>query len=263
MPYLKTNDINLYYEIHGQGQPLVLINGLKGGLASWAPVLDKLTQHFQVIIFDNRGIGKTDAPAFDYSVGMMADDTIALINHLNLEQPHILGYSLGGAIAQSIAARYPDKINKLMLCNTFAKFDFIPSLIFKNVLSLYKANVAPGMIMKTVFPWVFSENFLSKPEMIDVLFNDHHEDPFPQTISGYQGQLSALLNFDSLSWLNKIISSTLILASENDLIAPIENSQRLLSGLPNAVFSKMPGGHASFIEETKIFVDEVIKWFEI
>jgi len=108
LPKVKVGDINIYYEIYGKGFPLVMIRGLSSSLDSWSPfTIKKLSETFKVIIFDNRGAGRTE-PVLDgkYSAKMMADDTIGLMDAIDVEKAFFVGYSLGGCIAQEIVLNY-------------------------------------------------------------------------------------------------------------------------------------------------------------
>jgi pimeloyl-ACP methyl ester carboxylesterase len=99
MPTVKVGDINMYYEIHGQGEPLLLIMGLGSDLTGWMFQTPEFSKRYAVIAFDNRGVGRTDAPDMPYSVRMMADDAIGLMDVLGIDKAHILGLSMGGFIA--------------------------------------------------------------------------------------------------------------------------------------------------------------------
>ncbi|MDO8635287.1 MAG: alpha/beta hydrolase, partial [Dehalococcoidia bacterium] len=114
-------DINIYYEIHGRGKPLVLLMGLGCHSGLWLYQVQEFSKRFQVIVIDNRGVGRSDKPAGDYSIEMMADDTANLLKALAIPRAHILGMSMGGAIAQRFALRYPQMLDKLVSACTFSE----------------------------------------------------------------------------------------------------------------------------------------------
>lgn len=120
MPSVRVGDIDVYYEIHGEGPPLVLIGGLGVDLTVFAPVTDLLARDFRVLTFDNRGAGRTDKPDIPYSIPMMAEDTIGLMDALGLPRAHIVGLSAGGRIAIEIAAGHPSRVDRLVLVSTAA-----------------------------------------------------------------------------------------------------------------------------------------------
>src|SRR5258708_1505269 len=99
MPVARVGDINVYYELHGEGTPLVLIGGLGTDITPYAGIIDWLAQRFRVLAFDNRGAGRTDKPDAPYTIGQMADDTAGLMETLSIERAHVAGVSMGGRIA--------------------------------------------------------------------------------------------------------------------------------------------------------------------
>ena len=114
MPTVRVGDINMYYEIHGKGEPLLLIMGLGSDLTSWIFQIPEFSKKYRVIAFDNRGVGRSDAPDVPYSTAMMADDTTGLLDALGIERAHILGLSMGGFIAQELALKYPQRVKSLI-----------------------------------------------------------------------------------------------------------------------------------------------------
>jgi pimeloyl-ACP methyl ester carboxylesterase len=118
MPKANVNGINIAYDISGQGEPLVLIMGLGGTRQSWVFQKRTFSKHFKVVAFDSRGIGKSDKPDEPFTIKTMADDTIGLMDHLNIDKAHVLGVSHGGRVAQEVAINYPDRVNRLVLAST-------------------------------------------------------------------------------------------------------------------------------------------------
>lgn len=118
MPKIRSNGINLYYEIAGAGEPLVLIAGLGYSLWMWHRMVPGLARNFRVMTFDNRGVGQSDQPAGPYSAQMLADDTAGLIAALGLECAAVMGHSMGGFIAQALVLNHPESVSKLILSAT-------------------------------------------------------------------------------------------------------------------------------------------------
>jgi len=117
MPKIEVNDINVYYETHGTGFPLVM--SIPYSIDWWDPALiDLLSKYFTVVIFDWRGVGKTDDSDLDYLYKTLADDTIGLLDALNIERAHFFGIAGGGCLVQEIALSYPERVEKLVLCST-------------------------------------------------------------------------------------------------------------------------------------------------
>ena len=114
------NGINMYYEIHGEGEPLVMIMGLRRNVEWWHKQVPVLSRHFRVLVFDNRGAGRSDKPEMDYSIRLFAEDTAELMRLTGMESANVLGYSMGGYIGQELAVNYPGMVRRLVLAATSA-----------------------------------------------------------------------------------------------------------------------------------------------
>ena len=118
MPSAKIGDIQLYYEEYGQGQPLIMVLGLGQDIATWGFQIAELSRHARVIVFDNRDSGKSSRCSDNYTTESMAQDILSLMDHLGIENAHLLGTSMGGMIAQHAALMAPDRLNSLILAGT-------------------------------------------------------------------------------------------------------------------------------------------------
>jgi pimeloyl-ACP methyl ester carboxylesterase len=159
--YAEVNGINLYYETHGSGRPLILLHG---GLASgemFAPILPALTQRHQVIVVDLQGHGRTADIDRPIDVRLMADDIGALIDHLGLEKPDVVGYSLGGGVAFFTGSKYPEKVGKLVVTSAHIKSDAMPA-----EMRAQQAQVNSGALewMKTTPMYELYERVAPRPE---------------------------------------------------------------------------------------------------
>ena len=121
MPALRHDGVDLWYEVRGDGPPLLLVAGLAADGSYWLPAVDALAQRHTVVLVDNRGCGRTTPLGAPASVGAMADDCMALVRHLDLAPATLVGHSMGGMIAQACAARYPDEVDRLVLVATGAR----------------------------------------------------------------------------------------------------------------------------------------------
>lgn len=246
MPKAQSNGIELYYEIHGAGQPLVLISGLGYSLWQWHKMVPFLAEHFQVITFDNRGVGQSDKPTGPYTAQMLAADTAGLLDALGIEKAIIAGHSMGGFVAQAMALDFPQKVAKLILCSTnFGGPHHVPVTpeamkVLTDVTSDALTRFKNGLSVSTAPDW--SEN---NPEMIEEWVKWRVANPIDP--APYQAQLAIGLGLlpeaaafeDKLSRLNV---PTLILFGAHDKVVPPENASLLaekISGskvviLPNA-----------------------------
>lgn len=265
MPKTKSNGIEIYYEIAGEGEPLVLISGLGYPLWQWHKMVPYLSQAFKVITFDNRGVGQTDKPAGPYTASMLAADTVGLLDALGIEKAILMGHSMGGFIAQAFALSYPARVNKLVLASTnFGGPHHIPItpeamavLIdmksdpvtrFKNGLTV---STAPG----------YSENH---PEMIQAWLEWRIANPVD--VAGYQAQMAIGLGLlpEAASFehkLNQVSAPTLILFGAHDKVVPPANADLLASKLSKSQVIILPGGGHFFpIEIPEMAADAVIQF---
>lgn len=247
MPKVKVNDIQLYYEIHGQGEPLLLIAGVGYGSWLWFKQIPVLSQHFQLIVFDNRGVGQSDKPDSEHTVELLASDTFELLRALGIKRAHVLGVSLGGFIAQQLALDHSEIINKLVLCSTAFGG---PNMVLPAGEALqFMAFGAGKETMQYGLELSFSPDFLAKnPPEVAHLVAHFRRDPQPRY--AYLRQLMAPVSFNSEARLQEIKAPVLVLAGEEDRVVPPENSRRLAAKLKNAKLVTFPNtGHLFFIEQ--------------
>lgn len=234
MPKATLPTASLYYELHGAGHALVLIAGYSCDHTYWLPILDTLCQHFQVLLIDNRGCGQTTDSAQHLTIDLMADDVVALCAQLNLHQPHLVGQSMGGMIAQRIAIRYPQHISQIGLLTSTAKCRLPARFAFENILRMRKENIALDLIIDAVLPWLYSADFLNNPDHIRLFKETAINNPYPQSLNDQIRQLSALHEFDNSSELHQIQAPTLIAYGTEDIIVLPEEANFLADHIPNA-----------------------------
>lgn len=248
-------NIKFYYELEGKGEPVVLISGLKADHTSWATLTPELTKQYQVLTLDNRGIGNTKDDGEDFTIENMADDVIALFRNLKLHKPHIVGHSMGGAIAQVIAAQCPNEISSVTLCNTFIKFNKDAKAFFsKTVGKLYDQGKSQGAIMEVIIPWVFDPSFISN-ELISMIKEMSDKNDNPQSATDYHRQCMALGLFDSSKWVSTIKVPTLIIGSKADKTATFSESEALHKAISRSQLVALSGGHASAVEQPQPFIE--------
>ncbi|WNZ27060.1 alpha/beta fold hydrolase [Leptolyngbya sp. NK1-12] len=263
MPTIKLRGIDLYYETHGAGQPLVLIQGLGLDSGAWSAQITSLSRRHRIICFDNRGIGRTVAPEQLHSTSEMADDLIALLDALQIQRADILGFSLGGCIAQSLALRYPDRVNRLILVSTAAKFPALTLQVIQTWSSMLQevrdGRMNPKLYIKAQLPWIFTDTFFQDHQQIETLIGDALAYPYQPTVTGFANQVAACVAHDSLKQLHQIQTPTLILVGEADLLTPVALAQTLSAKLPNAELKVIAGaGHNFFWEVSAAFNQAVL-----
>ncbi len=260
MPLIPVNGTRLYYELLGKGSPLVLIAGLACDHGMWAEVLDVLTQHYSVLIFDNRASGQSEFSGKPFSIQDMAEDLSCLMEKLSISSAYLLGHSMGGAIAMSLALSHPEKVKKMAVLCSSACFSERVKKMFQTQVRLLELATPIDVCMDSVFPWLFSNEYLSQSENVEKEKQRFLRNPHPQSKEAYAMQVQALLNYDLGFRVSKIQTPTLLLAAEEDLIAPPESMKKLHSEIPNSEFKLITqAGHCVIYEKPEIFVKEIMR----
>jgi 3-oxoadipate enol-lactonase len=237
VPKARIGDINIYYEVYGNGHALALIMGLGGGIPWLLRQIPALSQQYQVVAFDNRGTGATDAPDTPYSMEMMAADLYGLLEHVGVETTHIFGISMGGMIAQHFALLYPQKVTSLILGATTCGGSHRVSPDTEAIKVLFDLEnmqkMSPEERAAQTLPFVFSKEFIdnNQPIIQELLVKMvGHITP----LHGYIRQAQAIMGHDTYERLPHIKAPTLVLAGDADKLVPVENSRIIASRIPNA-----------------------------
>ena len=219
MPTLSLADAELHYEIIGDGPPLVLIAGLASDAQSWGPVAPTLAQRFTLIMPDNRGCGqtKTQAPAF--SIETMADDVMALLDALSIDAANVLGHSMGGAVAQTFAARRPERVRRLVLAASAAAAPARTGSIIDSLLELRESGVNETVWYRLFFYWLFAPAFFENAGAVDAAIAMARAYPHAQSPADMRRQVEAIRSFNA-DTLPPLAAPTLLLAGEDDLLTP-------------------------------------------
>jgi len=260
MPRIKAKGAEFYYELHGIGQPLILIAGYTCDHTFWIPVLDNLSKHYQVLIFDNRGVGQTTDDHKPLSVDLMADDVVALSQQLNLDRPHIVGHSMGGNIAQSLGVRYPEKISKLGILSSSSKWRETMLLACDSLLQMRKDNISFNLIIEAEMPWFFGEEFLQSQESVKLVKHAMFNNEYPQTLEDQFRQFNVLRTFDGRQQLKNIRSQTLVINGIQDLITLPSESEFLASQIPGAKRMELNCAHSMTLEMPKPLSEALINF---
>jgi 3-oxoadipate enol-lactonase len=255
MSTAKVGDINIYYEIHGKGDPVVLIYGYAGHSGLWFQQIPILSKEYEVIAFDNRGVGRSDKPDTPYTVAMMAGDTEGLLDSIGIDAAHIFGISMGGMIAQHFALNYPQRVISLILgctnCGGVHSIQPEP----ESMAALFDFERFKKMtreeVVRQAMPFCYSQKFIEKnPDIVDKRVAKHLEYPTPAR--GATRQVEAVMGHDTYELLPKIELPTLVIAGDNDRLIPVENSRILASRIPEAELVILKGvGHEFFIEDAE------------
>ncbi|MBU2548580.1 MAG: alpha/beta hydrolase [Proteobacteria bacterium] len=263
MPKTRVNDIDMYYEVHGQGQPLVMIRGFGSNAGHWYAQIPALAPHFQVVIFDNRGIGRTDQPDSPYSISMMAEDTVGLMTALGLERVHVLGMSMGGMIAQRIAIDHPERVKGLVLVCTHCGGDQLvrASDEVLGIFSEYVMTGTPEAAARTPECLFAPDTVAKRPEIVrgyQAVSAEH-----PPSLQSMMNQFAAVQGHDTFHDLPRVQAPTLVLTGDLDVLIPPENSRILAERIPGARLRIIEGGaHQFTVEQADAFNQAVLDFLQ-
>jgi pimeloyl-ACP methyl ester carboxylesterase len=263
MTQLDVNGIKIYFEIHGKGDPLVLIMGLRRNVEWWYCQIPALSEHFKVIAFDNRGAGRSDKPETDYSIRLFADDTAAMMESLDIKRAHVLGISMGGYIAQELAINYPDKVRSLVLGCTGAGGERSVRMSPERMKKFTgNEGLTPEEILRKDMDIYFSDRFIEDhPDKIKEFIKISLR--YYQPAHAFERQFAACLKHDTVDRLRPMSAPTLIMAGDDDPLVPSENSRILKELMPGSKLCLYPGcRHGFFIEEADGFNKEVTSFFK-
>lgn len=250
MAFAKVNDINLYYELRGEGPTIVFLSGFSTNRETWRNYSERFSSHYQTLIFDNRGSGESDAPPPPYTIEMMSEDTAQLMDHLEISQAYMVGSSMGTAIIQTLALYHPEKIKKGILISPFAQLPRTSIMKSETVAKLLEANVPLELIIESVIPWLYSNAFLKDSKKVKLKSEEMLSNPFPQKPEGYLGQLSALRSFDIRNQVRDIQTEMLLIAGGEDLSTPLYCSHFLSKHLPVSTLKVFDSvGHMAHVEQ--------------
>ena len=254
MPKVSVNGLKLYYEIEGDGAPVVLIPGFAAGRWIWFKQTAELSRKFRVIIFDPRGVSASDKPEGTQTIGLLADDIAHLLETLGIESAHIVGASFGGFVAQEFALKYPTMTRKLVLCCTSfgGPNHVVPAPETLQALASTKGLNSEDRMRENLLLAFTPEYVRTQVDEVDHIVNLRATNEVPEHI--YLSQLQAAMSFNAESRLAEIRSPTLVLSGDADVIVPVQNSRNLVGKIPGARIHIVAGGsHTFFIEQAGEF----------
>jgi 3-oxoadipate enol-lactonase len=260
MNTIEIDGIRLYYEVRGGGPPLVLVAGLASDSQSWLPVVEPLARRFTVVAYDNRGVGRTTPPDVEIEISLLADDCVALIDRLGYSKVHLLGHSMGGLIAQDVAARHPDRIDRLILVGTGRRTTDEDDTLLSDMARSLEAGTDPETWFRELFRWIFTTRFMQDEATAAESIRLAVEYPYPQTAEQFQKQVDAVARFAGVD-PSRIVARTLVMTGEDDVLFPPEEGRSLAMRLPDAEFLLVPSAaHSVHMESPVPFVDAVVRF---
>jgi pimeloyl-ACP methyl ester carboxylesterase len=254
--------LDVYYEEHGNGDPLLLIMGLAADSTAWMFQVPDFARHYRTIVFDNRGVGRSSKPPGPYTIHEMADDAARLLDVLDVRRAHVVGVSMGGMIAQELALRHPERVRSLVLACTYPEPDaeiernrrfsveqFGGTVTAEGEVQIDFKAINPMDFLQHLLPAVFNQEFIARelPKLIQV-FSGALQYGF--SMEAVLGQMAAVMSHKATDRLHQIAVPTLVITGDADRLIPPANSDILAKHIPGATLSKIPGGSHGFNFET-------------
>jgi len=251
MPLVRANGIDVYYEVKGAGEPLLLIAGFACDHTIWSEIVADLAAHFRVVVFDNWGVGQSLSANSTTTIRQMAKDAAGLLDAIGLGPVHVAGHSMGGLIAQELALARPKQVRSLTLLSTCAELDARGKAIIESWGDLPR-QVDPTTATRLILPWMYTNSYYAKPGAIDQIIKQILANPFPPSVVGIHGQSRAISACDTSDRLSDIHCPTLVVVGREDILLPVEFANQLVRGIEGAelvVLEKT--GHGLLIESPR------------
>lgn len=260
MPRAHVNDVDIVYEVQGEGAPMVLIPGLGTGRIYYEYSASLLAKDFRVVTYDPRGIGESDAPDGPYSMELWADDVAALLNHLGMDSCHIVGSSLGGCVATALADRHPERIRSLIMVATFPRLDRSLQTNFELRDSIVKKLGFRRELHDHVLLWTLSRKFIETRRGEEV-YQGLLASLTNLTPELYSAFLKSILDYGGVKesgpnappYYEKLRSypwPTLLICGADDILTPVFLSREMHNLMPNSELAIIPDcGHITFVEK--------------
>ncbi len=252
MPKQRVGDIEIYYEVHGDGpQTLVLIHGATLHSGVFCEQTPEFARHFRTLMFDNRGAGRTDKPEEPYTMRQLAADTAGLMNVLQIRRAAVMGVSMGGMIAQELAINYPERLSCLILaCTHFGgKGAMQPAPEMQAAMAAGSAATSEQRQLQ--LKAAFSDETLGRrPEVVEKVNQIRAIHPMPPF--ALKRRMQALAGHDTAERLASLAIPTMVLTGREDNLVARGNAQMIAERIPNAELKELPGGHIFFLEHPEL-----------
>lgn len=253
MPTTGGGGLSLYYEAAGDGEPVLWLQGLGADHAAWTVQRIVFSRRFRCILPDNRDTGRSGRSPCPYDVRTLAGDALRVLDAAAVDGAHVVGLSLGAAIAQELALASPRRVRSLTLLSGFARPDARLRAATALWPELYE-RLGRVLFHKQMEPWLFSPAFLEQPSNLRPLRRYVEDAPHPQDPAAFSRQVAASLAHDTLDRLSGIAVPTLVVHGEQDILVPPYLGRELADRIPDSRFALRPGvAHAVNLEQQRGF----------
>lgn len=250
---VNANGVDLWVEQEGSGEDVVLVAGLADEGACWVDQVAALRDRYRVTTFDNRGVGRSATPDGPFEIADFAADAVALLDALGISRAHLVGSSMGGAIAQEVALARPELVRSLVLNGTWCRGDRFLYEVFRSWIRAAESAASTRDFLVAVNLWAFSPRIWNEGIM-DGWLDAAEASPYQQSVDAFCRSAEALLRHDTADRLGAIAVPTLVTVGELDLVLPPRYSQELVERIPGARLVVIPdAGHQPFQELPDVY----------
>lgn len=258
---LPINGTELWVEVHGDGPPLVLVEGMAVATWLWERQLADFADHFTTVAYDLRGSGRSAKPAGPYSIAQMADDLAGVMDALEIGRAHVLGVSFGGMVAQELALTRPARVERLVLVSTTAGGPTHVPMTMETLTRFLDTSGTERERVRNKLPLAFTAEWLADAARVERMVDQRLE--HAQPVHAFQAQAAAGAVFDASQRVRDIVAPTLVLAGTQDVVVPVDNAHYLATHIPGARLRTWDGlGHQFFVEASESFNAEVITFLQ-
>ncbi len=261
MPHADVNGVRLFHSEQGDGPPLLCVMGLASDSQGWGLQTEALSEAFRVIVFDNRDVGQSTMSSEDYDIADLADDAIALADHLGLDRFHLLGISLGSCVAQRVALAIPERIETLTLAATWAGTATAYSEMRARVWEREVRRSTTEEWLEEMMLLTLSENVFETQEGVDTMKRMALDNPHPQPTDALIRQIRSMSRHDVRDRLAELTMPVHVIAGDRDLLIPPWKSEEVAERVADSTLTVLRGiGHSMNLERAEQFNEAVLGW---
>lgn len=252
MPLTMVRGLSLYHEELGEGPPLLFLSGLGGDVRAFGATIRHFSGRFRAITLDARDAGRSGRMVGEYTLEDVAEDVAGWLKEHSISRVHVVGHSMGGLVAQVLAAGWPGLVSSLVLASSHAGGDPWRRAVVASWISM-REHASAGEFTLWTLPWLAGRGFFSDPMGSEGMVRFAEGDPYRQSPDAFARQARAILAFDGVD-PSRLAMPVLVLSGEQDLVNPPSVARELAEKLPNAELVLIPGvGHLPHIENGRAF----------